>query len=213
MIESYVLDITPYSLTLVEIMRKDALAKLLAGQGHPIKIRGMVNMLNYTYGLVYNYEKVNYPVTMRWGIYLNSKREATALVSYSALDSLSSTMQGRCVIPANWYYDSDTPKDTSGEVTSGIVVKHKKKLERVWIGAEREGEKLAYFPENRDPCNFGAIYYLEEGIPCFAIVIMEDGLPLMLARDQVDNWTNPEGDVRIAVSQRIRDICKAVTND
>ena len=80
MIESYCLDITPYSLTLVEIMRKDALAKLLAGQGHPIKLRGMVNMLNYTYGLVFNYEKVNYPVTMRWGIYLNSKREATFLV-------------------------------------------------------------------------------------------------------------------------------------
>ncbi len=212
MIESYVLDITPFSLTLVELMRKDELAQALASQNRPVKLRGMVNMMNYTYGLVFSFEKGNYPTTMRWGMYLSGKREATALLSASSVDALHSRIVGRCIIPANWYYDTDTPTENYTNVTSGILVERKRKKERIWIGAERIGEKLAHFPENGDPCNFGAVYTLEEGIPCFALIIMDDGLPLMVPRNLLDNWTNPEGDPRSVISKRIRDIRQDITN-
>ncbi|MBQ8092989.1 MAG: hypothetical protein IJ242_05365 [Clostridia bacterium] len=212
MLESYMLDVTPYSMTLVETMRQDPLAKKLASQGKPIKLRGMVNMMNFTYGFVFSYEKGNYPMTMRWGMFLN-KREATTLVSISTLDALHSKLAGRCIIPANWYYDTDVPTENNPETTSGYYIEQNKTRKHVWIGAERIGEKMVHFPVNRDPCNFGAVFCMEEGFPCFAIVIMDDGLPLMIQKKNISAWTNPEGDIRSAVANRIRDIAIDVTND
>ena len=209
MLENYYLDITRNSLRILEEIKENPLLEKVAEKGRNFKMRGAVNVLDYTYGMIYKDGRSDYPLPMRWGVNLGHQNTITSILPLQTLNEVRWYIPNRCYIPASWYYETETPINAPETPR----LKTEKKINPVpWKGAELDGIHLTVSPEGRELCNFAAVYRTEEDdLPTFSLIMLSDGMPLMLPDKMTNVWVNPNLNPQEAVDKRVRRIKRRVS--
>lgn len=123
---------------------------------------------------------------MRWGYNIPGKanpilnaRVETAKIRPTFKDDWA---KHRCVVPASYYYEWEHLTDPAGRT--------------------RTGSKYLIQPKGASVTWLCGLYHIEDGLPYFVILTREpsdsvihihDRMPLMLPKDKISQWTNPEG--------------------
>ena len=88
MLENYYLDITRNSLRILEEIKENPLLEKVAEKGRNFKMRGAVNVLDYTYGMIYKDGRSDYPLPMRWGVKLGHQNTITSILPLQTLNEV-----------------------------------------------------------------------------------------------------------------------------
>lgn len=123
---------------------------------------------------------------MRWGYNIPGKanpilnaRVETAKIRPTFKDDWA---KHRCVVPASYYYEWEHLTDPAGRT--------------------KTGSKYLIQPKGASVTWLCGLYRIEDGLPYFVILTREpsdsvihihDRMPLMLPKDKIAQWTNPDG--------------------
>ena len=125
-------------------------------------------------------------IAMRWGYNIPGKanpilnaRVETAKIRPTFKDDWA---KHRCVVPASYYYEWEHLTDPAGRT--------------------KTGSKYLIQPKGASVTWLCGLYRIEDGLPYFVILTREpsdsvihihDRMPLMLPKDKIAQWTNPDG--------------------
>ena len=120
---------------------------------------------------------------MKWGFtgrtLLVNARTETASTKATFKNAWASH---RCIVPASWYFEWEH-----------IILND---------GRKKTGQKYLLQPKGSTMTWLCGLYRIEDGLPYFVILTREpsdsvihihDRMPLMLPKDKIAQWTNPDG--------------------
>ncbi|MCR5136559.1 MAG: SOS response-associated peptidase [Oscillospiraceae bacterium] len=142
---------------------------------------------------------------MLWGYHVDGISRLLANARSETAAEKSTFKDGwamhRCVIPASWYYEWEHIPTAGGKI--------------------RTGEKFAIMPKNQALTYLCGIYRMENGYPHFVILTREPGesiaqlhdrMPVILAKDGVDSWINPNMNPHAMLTAALTDMIAEKTD-
>lgn len=153
----------------------------------PIVSGGEVRPTDIVPVIAPNSEKIQTVFPMQWG-FRNPEHDFTVFNARCETAGSKPTFSDawkshRCIIPASYYFEWEHLKSTDGRV--------------------KTGDKYAIQPAGDDITWLCGLYRMEEGLPHFVVltrdpagelVSIHDRMPLMMPRNMIDEWINPDTD-------------------
>ena len=135
---------------------------------------------------------------MKWGFQIPGRLLIVNARTESAAQKPTfreSWKRRRCIIPASWYFEWEHLIASTGK--------------------KKTGDKYMIQPAGSSITWLAGLYRMEEGFPVFAVLTREptedlrrihDRMPLIMPRDLIDEWINPEAKAEELVKFAIMDV-------
>ena len=135
---------------------------------------------------------------MKWGFQIPGRSLIVNARTESAAQKPTfkeSWARHRCIIPASWYFEWEHLTGANGK--------------------KKTGDKYMIQPAGSSITWLAGLYRIEEGFPVFAVLTREptedlrrihDRMPLIMPRDLIDEWINPEAEAEELVKFAIMDV-------
>ena len=135
---------------------------------------------------------------MKWGFQIPGRSLIVNARTESAAQKPTfkeSWARHRCIIPASWYFEWEHLTGANGK--------------------KKTGDKYMIQPAGSSITWLAGLYRIEEGFPVFAVLTREptedlrrihDRMPLIMPRDLIDEWINPEAKAEELVKFAIMDV-------
>ena len=182
----YMDDSTSELTAIIEAVKKSPLYNnFIARSGKPVITNGEVRPTDIAPVIAPSKKGIPTVYPMRWG-FKNPDHDSTLFNARLETAGTKPTFKDawnshRCIIPANYYFEWKHYKDINGNV--------------------KTGQKYAIQPSGATVTYLCGLYRIENDFPVFVILTKEpseqikalhDRMPLILPREKIDEWINPE---------------------
>ena len=174
-----------------EIAKKSSLAdKMYHSTGKAVLTAGEIRPTDVAPVIAVNRKGIRSIFPMRWGFSLPEKSTPIINARVETVGEKPTFKEEwarhRCIIPASWYFEWEHPVRNDGKKTTG--------------------EKFMIQPKGSTHTYLCGLYRFEDPfpIPVFTILTREPGsdtlkklhdrMPLIMPRERIDDWINPETD-------------------
>ena len=200
----YYMEMSPELRPIVEEMNRSPLAaRMRARLGKPLTTEGEVRPTDIVPTIAPDPSGAGKVYPMLWGFTAKGADRpiVNARVESAAQKPLwqESWKAHRCVIPASWYFEWEHIPTPSGKT--------------------RAGDKYMIQPQGSELCYLAGLYRIEEfrgfKYPVFAVLTREPGrelarlhdrMPVILPREIIDDWIDPDSDPGVLVRSALTDM-------
>lgn len=179
--------IEPETKELREIIAKakeSILCQRFIEAGKPVLISGEIRPTDVVPVIALNRDGRGTVFPMKWGFQMPGRSPLVNARTETAAEKSAfkeAWEKHRCIIPASWYYEWEHLISNTGK--------------------KKAGSKYMIQPKNSNMTWLCGLYRMEEGLPVFTVLTRDpvgelskihDRMPLILPRERIGSWINPE---------------------